>query len=169
MSVSSYASYTESQLETSHYVDATDASNYYFLYNNPVQQNSGMIDDGENEKYKSGKKVDTNVTLTGDGIPYMLDAWTGEITPIADYTVNGDGTITTHINLSGGESTWIAITNDTLKCRMFMWFLKLAVRYNIIKMERSPCVPTKLEPMKLPYQMDPQNLQPSITILKISI
>ncbi|MBC5788140.1 FIVAR domain-containing protein [Clostridium facile] len=113
MSVSSYASYTESQLETSHYVDATDASNYYFLYNNPVQQNSGMIDDGENEKYKSGKKVDTDVTLTGDGIPYMLDAWTGEITPIADYTVNGDGTITTHINLSGGESTWIAITNDT--------------------------------------------------------
>ena len=72
-----------------------------------------MIDDGENEKYKSGKKVDTDVTLTGDGIPYMLDAWTGEITPIADYTVNGDGTITTHINLSGGESTWIAITNDT--------------------------------------------------------
>ena len=90
-----------------------DGNDYYYLYNNPVPMNSDMINKGENEKYKSGAAVDTVVTLKGECTPYLLDAWTGEITPIAEYSVNGDGTISTVVSLKGGASAIIAIVENT--------------------------------------------------------
>ncbi|WP_198664195.1 glycosyl hydrolase [Jiangella endophytica] len=49
------------------------------------------------------------VTLTGEGTPYRLDTWTGEITPISDYR-RGQGTVTVDVRLAGHDAEIIAVT-----------------------------------------------------------
>jgi hypothetical protein len=48
------------------------------------------------------------VTLRGAGRPYLLDAWSGEATPIAEYTA-ADGTITVDVVLDPSEQVFIAL------------------------------------------------------------
>ncbi|MEV0663039.1 glycosyl hydrolase [Actinomadura luteofluorescens] len=67
------------------------STDYYYLYN---QTNTATAQ---------------KVTLTGDGVPYRLDTWTGKITPIADYT-SGHGTVTVPVRLAGNDATVIAVT-----------------------------------------------------------
>lgn len=109
LSITPDASYDQPALEATHYVDTGDGIDFYFLYNNPNPSNAGMMNAGASAKYKSAAVIDTPVTMTGNGVPYMLDAWTGDVTPIADYTVNEDGTVSTRVVLHGGESAIIAI------------------------------------------------------------
>ncbi|SDO87046.1 Glycosyl hydrolases family 2, sugar binding domain [Nakamurella panacisegetis] len=55
--------------------------------------------------------IDQSVHLTStaaDAVPYRLDAWTGEITPIAEYTRAGR-TITVNVTLNAGEGTIVAL------------------------------------------------------------
>ena len=55
--------------------------------------------------------VDQPVNLTATSataVPYRLDAWTGRITPIAEYTRAGR-TITVNVTLNAGESTIVAL------------------------------------------------------------
>ena len=101
-------------LEITHYEDDTNGSDYYYMFNNPsaMTNNSGFVSDGQNASYKSGDSITSVVTLTGEGVPYELDAWTGEITPIAGYTVNDDGTVSVEVTLDGGDSTIIALLNE---------------------------------------------------------
>ena len=106
------ATYEASKLETSHYKDTVDGSDYYYMYNNVVPSNTGMAN-GKNLEYKNGVDISATVTLEGDGIPYELDAWTGEMHKIAEYTKNADGTYTLDVALSGGESTIIGILPGT--------------------------------------------------------
>ncbi|MGC3980428.1 MAG: hypothetical protein QM808_04125 [Steroidobacteraceae bacterium] len=108
------ASYDQVALEATHYVDKLDGSDYFYLYNNTNPRNGGMLNVGQNLRYKTGKAVTTDVVLTGIGIPYQLNAWTGEIRPIAQYHVNQDGTVSTRINLHGGESTIVALLNKNV-------------------------------------------------------
>ena len=56
--------------------------------------------------------ISTTVTLEGVGKPYILNAWTGEITPVAQYTER-DGKITMNISLKGRESMVVCIAQDT--------------------------------------------------------
>ncbi|MFF5288629.1 glycosyl hydrolase [Paractinoplanes globisporus] len=60
----------------------------------------------------TGGALDTTVTLEGDGAPYVLDAFTGEITPIAQYTRKG-GTVTIRVRLARDASTIIALSTDS--------------------------------------------------------
>lgn len=114
LGVTSYASYDLPYLETSHYVDEEDGSNFYYIFNNPAScvSNTGMSA-GKNLSFKNGDAIEGSITLTGEGIPYTLDAWTGEVTPIGNYIDNGDGTITTNVSLTGGSSTIIGILKNT--------------------------------------------------------
>ncbi|MEU8122318.1 glycosyl hydrolase [Spirillospora sp. NPDC049024] len=66
-------------------------TNYYYLYNQTNTANA------------------QNITLTGDGVPYRLDTWTGEITPIREYT-SGRGTVTVPVRLAANDATVIAVT-----------------------------------------------------------
>ena len=50
-----------------------------------------------------------SVTLTGNGIPYLLNTWSGAITPIADYTQTGHR-ITVSVRIAPGNAVDIAIT-----------------------------------------------------------
>ena len=112
-----YANYSIPKLETTMYQDTTDGTNYYYMFND-VSTFQGMLTAGSSKIYKTGEYgeaiQDAIVTLEGSGTPYMLDAMTGEITQIGEYTDNGDGTITLCLdNLDPGASTIIAITNNT--------------------------------------------------------
>ncbi|MFT4084570.1 MAG: glycosyl hydrolase [Nocardioides sp.] len=54
----------------------------------------------------------TSVTLKGSGTPYELDLSTGEVTPIAEYTTDGDS-VSFDLDLGASESTVVALANDT--------------------------------------------------------
>jgi hypothetical protein len=55
--------------------------------------------------------VSTTVTLQGRGRPYLLDAWTGEITPIAEYRKNA-GSITLDLEVGRNDSAIIALAPE---------------------------------------------------------
>lgn len=105
-------SYDAEQLEATHYLDETDGSDYYYLFYNTKPSNSGMINSGDGNSFKTGT-ISAEITLKGSGVPYLLDAMDGSITPVAAYTENGDGTLTMRVELSGAESQIIAITENT--------------------------------------------------------
>ncbi len=87
-----YASYSEPMVRTILRQD-NDGTNYYYLYNN------------------SEEEVSLEASLQGTGIPFQLDAWTGEITPIINY-VQQDDSIHTTINLQAGQATFVAISQN---------------------------------------------------------
>ncbi|MDN3351136.1 glycosyl hydrolase [Actinomadura sp. DC4] len=68
-----------------------DAADYYYLYN------------------QTNTTTAQTLTLTGDGTPYRLNTWTGEITPISGHT-SGHGTVTVPVRLAGGDAEIIAVT-----------------------------------------------------------
>lgn len=69
-------------------------ADYYYLYNsdlnNPVSQ---------------------KVSLKGEGRPYLLDPWSGEITPVAQY-IQQDGCITLSVDLHPNSNLLIALAED---------------------------------------------------------
>ena len=82
------ASYASSGLETVHREIA--GRDYYYLYNSNT----------------TGSDLATAVTLSGAGQPYTLDAWTGKVTPIADYT-NQPGKVAVNVSLAPQAATII--------------------------------------------------------------
>lgn len=112
--VDSAASYDNvDNLVATHYEDAADGSQYYFLYNDyNTTANHGMLSAGIGNKLKAGGAVSAPVTLKGEGAPYILDAMTGIITPVAAYTDNGDGTITLNVTLKSRESMIIGLISS---------------------------------------------------------
>src|ERR1700754_2112799 len=44
-------------------------------------------------------------------IPYVADAWTGLLTPVANYSVS-NGRLKTHINLKSGQTTILVFGHD---------------------------------------------------------
>jgi len=77
-------------LEVSRLFDRSDGTDYYYLFNN-----------GKGD-------LSTTASFEGDGVPYIMDAWTGEAIPVARYTANG-GSIAIPVALSGEESKILAI------------------------------------------------------------
>lgn len=67
------------------------STDYYYLYN------------------QTATATAQRVTLTGHGVPYRLNTWTGTITPIRDYTTR-HGTVTVPVELNGNDAEVIAIT-----------------------------------------------------------
>ena len=53
------------------------------------------------------------MTLKGNGKPYRLNTWTGEIEALNDFTRH-DGGVDVKINLVGNDSTIIALTNENI-------------------------------------------------------
>ena len=114
MGVSSHAKYHISQLEATQYQDATDGTNYYYLYNNAFPNNSAMMGNHQSDRYKGEDKVLSNMTVTleGDGVPYQLDPYTGQVAQIAEYKVGAAGVTFTIDRMSGGCAMIYAVTPD---------------------------------------------------------
>ena len=112
LGVSSHAKYTIPQLEATLYKDVADGTNYYYLYNNAFPDNSAMMSNHQGDRYKGEDKVLRNmkVTLEGDGVPYQLDPYTGEVAQITEYKA-GAGEVTCPIDrMSGGSAIIYAVT-----------------------------------------------------------
>lgn len=95
------ASYSQQTLLATHRV--SDSADYYYIYNYGGADNYQEI--------SQAQEVDSDVTLKGDGVPYLADAWTGQITAIDDYTVN-DGSVTVHVDLAANDSQIIIISDE---------------------------------------------------------
>ena len=59
---------------------------------------------------KAEKAESVEVTLTGTGTPYFLNAWTGDITPITKYNT-GKGTVTLTVGLEASATGIIVLTD----------------------------------------------------------
>lgn len=81
----------ESELITIHRNDQ-DQADYYYLYN-PTEQS-----------------INLEISFQGEGTPYNLDLWTGEIEPIACYQQES-GRIVTEITVESGESKVVAFSS----------------------------------------------------------
>ncbi|WP_170867058.1 glycosyl hydrolase [Nocardioides lianchengensis] len=66
-------------------------SDYYYLFNEDTKQTA------------------TTVTLQGDGQPYRYDAWSGSVTPIAEYTRTPSG-VQIEVDLATGTGELVAMT-----------------------------------------------------------
>lgn len=89
--------------------DPATRTDYYFLYNQGV-----VTPKGEPENLfepATGEPLDREVSLEGQGRPYLLDAWSGEITPIVNYTANRDR-VTLRVKLSPDNGLLIAISES---------------------------------------------------------
>ena len=115
MGVDAYARYNVPQLESTLYQDPADGTRYYYLYNNAFPENTAMMGNSQGKQYKGREKAvrSVRVTLAGDGVPYQLDPYTGNIAQIADYSA-GDGTVTFTIDaMFGGTAMIYAVTGNT--------------------------------------------------------
>ncbi|MFJ3670284.1 glycosyl hydrolase [Streptomyces sp. NPDC090106] len=85
-------------------------TDFYWLYNQ-----GSVISAGEPatlfDPDTTAKAVDTDITLKGRGTPYLLDTWSGAVTPVAEYTTGRDS-VTVHVSLAGDASQVIALTTD---------------------------------------------------------
>jgi hypothetical protein len=110
--------------------DADNGTDYYYLYNQGVDAfpgGNGTFGKNPSNLYEEpgacrvtgvnnpcmavGAAVDTTVTLEGSGAPYVLDAFTGKIIPIVQYTREGK-TVTLRVRLERDASTVIALSED---------------------------------------------------------
>ena len=73
------------------YHRTTEEAELYYIYNNSLTE-----------------ATQQTITFQGEGFPYLLDPWSGEITPIAEYTKQDDQ-VTMEIELEPGDTKFIAI------------------------------------------------------------
>lgn len=70
---------------SAHRHDTTKRTDFYFLYNEgmitPPNEPSNLFEPAE------GKPFNQKIHLQGEGRPYLMDAWSGKITPIANDVV----------------------------------------------------------------------------------
>ena len=99
LNISPAAKYHQQSSLLNYHRQVDDKDIYYFY-------NYGNVD-----TYRDAstiETVETTVTLKGTGVPYQFNTWTGEISPIAKYTKNGDS-VTVDISLAGNDSTVIVL------------------------------------------------------------
>jgi hypothetical protein len=113
-----------SALFSRHLKDRSAATDYYYLYNQGEERldwasRDMVYEEPEACRYTGtsrpcrqvGEPIEIDVTLTGDGAPYLLDTVSGEITPISTYTAR-DGKVTVNVALGRDESMIVALTAD---------------------------------------------------------
>ncbi|GAA1057262.1 hypothetical protein GCM10017608_07230 [Agromyces luteolus] len=58
---------------------------------------------------RSGEEIVENLTLAGNGRPFLLDTWTGAISPIAEYSA-GDGIVTVPVRIAPYDKVIVALS-----------------------------------------------------------
>ncbi len=92
-----------------HRRDAATRTDYYFLYN------QGIVSPPDEPRTlfepATGEPVEREFSLEGRGTPYVLDAWSGKIAPIVNYTSSGDR-VSLRIRLSRDNAALIAVSEQ---------------------------------------------------------
>jgi len=89
--------------------DDAARTDYYFFYNQGIV--SPPDEPGTLFEPATGQPVEREVSLEGRGRPYLLDPWSGKITPIVQFTSSG-GRVTLRIRLSRDNAVLIGLTED---------------------------------------------------------
>jgi hypothetical protein len=98
-----------SRMLSVHRQDPATRTDYYFLYNQGVVSPAG--EPANLFEPASGEPLDTEVSLEGSGRPYRMDAWSGKIAPVANYTSEA-GRVTLRVRLSRDNAELIALSED---------------------------------------------------------
>jgi hypothetical protein len=100
-----------SPLRSLHRQDTAKATDFYFFYNesvvSPKDEPTNLFEQGQ------GKPFDGELHLQGHGKPYLMDAWTGKITPLKDYTT-ANGVVTLHMTITPDDVAMIALSPTPL-------------------------------------------------------
>jgi hypothetical protein len=90
--------------------DAATRTDYYFFYNqgiaSPPDEPRTLFEPA------TGEPVEREFSLEGRGQPYLLDAWSGKITPIVSYSSTGDR-VTLRIRLSRDNAVLVALSEQS--------------------------------------------------------
>ncbi|MFN7929000.1 MAG: glycosyl hydrolase [Blastocatellia bacterium] len=89
--------------------DAATKTDYYFFYNqgivSPTDEPATLFEPA------TGQPVEREVSLEGRGRPYLLDAWSGKVTPLVQYTANGER-VTVRLRLARDNGILLALSED---------------------------------------------------------
>ena len=92
---------------SAHRHDAAKRTDFYFLYNEgmvtPPNEPTNLFEPAE------GKPFDSDIHLQGEGKPYLLNAWSGQITPITSFTA-ANGGVTIHLKIAPDDAAIIALS-----------------------------------------------------------
>jgi len=89
----------------------------YYIYNRGNNSNSGMVKAGSygwgygKQNEIPYQKASTTVTLSGTGTAYVMNAWTGEISPLQNCKVENGKTVV-DLSLEANESVIIALDDS---------------------------------------------------------
>lgn len=97
-----------------------DGIDYYYLYN----QSNNYFEEMDAEFTASvthygntmdeGRDIAIQVALEGDGVPYLFDLYSGEVTRIAEYAVDAEGRIVVDVELAKDQAMLVAIADADL-------------------------------------------------------
>lgn len=97
------------------YRTQTDNADIYYVYNRSRNYVEGIDSTFHNSlsnygyQKEDGGTVTTKIALTGEGVPYTLDAYTGKIERIGKYEVDSNGKIIVEVTLGVNDSTIVAV------------------------------------------------------------
>lgn len=87
--------------------DTATRTDYYFFYN------QGIVSPPDEPRTlfepATGEPVDREFSLEGSGQPYLMDAWSGKIAPIVNYSASA-GRVTLRIRLARDNAVLIALS-----------------------------------------------------------
>lgn len=84
--------------------DSQNGMTYIYLYN-----------DATGITFPGGSTTG-NITIAASGSPMLYDAWTGEITPIREFTVENCSSITIPLTIAGNQTVIIGIKHGARGC-----------------------------------------------------
>jgi hypothetical protein len=106
------AKFKENTVNLSAFHRANDEADFYFLFNRTHEFIlSGEHYDASRLNTDEAEILETDISFKGKGIPYLLDAWTGEIIRITEYTKEGDR-YKIHVRLEPTDSKIIAFADQ---------------------------------------------------------
>jgi len=103
------AQFKKKTLNLTSFHRANNYADFYFLFN---RTHSFILSDqpypASNLNTDEAETLETDISFRGDGAPYLLDPWSGDITPITEYKKDKDRVII-HVRLGASDTRIIAI------------------------------------------------------------
>ncbi len=117
--VSNKISFETEGLEAVHMTE--NDTDYYLFYNSALEDgyspiNYGGVGEDLDLTEVKGADVTSEITLQTDGAHvYSMDAYSGTITELTDYTDNGDGTVTLSLDIAAWDTAVLAVSEQEIE------------------------------------------------------
>lgn len=99
-------------LEATRVYDKTDNTNYYLLYNeSAISVGAEQDADFGPGAWEENGDITTTITLSGTGVPYILEPESGDVVAVKDY-VQEEGKVSFQLNIQEGDLVVAAVTES---------------------------------------------------------